>query len=264
MPELTLEIPGHLELHVGTRSGRVSITGEDRQDLYIESDAPIREEKIRVDATGRVSLKSSRGGSGWLKLRVPMGADLKIGTVSGSVELHGQVGRARVTTVSGKIDVERAEALDARSISGTITVGDCTGRCRTRRQRRRVAGNTAGTAKAPQTPGGMQWVYAMGTRHRFSTQALLAQAGWVRELAARLVSDPHLVDDVVQATLAVRLAAAARDRPASARLAGHRGAQPRASGPAHRCPPPGPRSPGRAHRAAALDPGDGGASLDPP
>ena len=43
MPELTLAIPGHLELHVGTRSGRVSITGEDRTDLHIESDAPIRE-----------------------------------------------------------------------------------------------------------------------------------------------------------------------------------------------------------------------------
>ncbi len=35
MPELTLEIPGSLELHVGTRSGRVTITGEDRQVLHI-------------------------------------------------------------------------------------------------------------------------------------------------------------------------------------------------------------------------------------
>ena len=156
MPELTLEIPGHLELHVGTRSGRVSITGEDRQDLYIESDAPIREEKIRVDATGRVSLKSSRGGSGWLKLRVPLGADLKIGTVSGSVELHGQVGRARVTTVSGKIDVERAEALDARSISGTITVGDCAGRCRLQSKSGSVSCNTAGQAQASTISGGIK------------------------------------------------------------------------------------------------------------
>ena len=74
----SLAIPGHLELHVGTRSGRVSIKGEDRDDMHIESDAPIREEKIRVDSTGRVSLKSSRGGSGWLKIRCPVGADLKI------------------------------------------------------------------------------------------------------------------------------------------------------------------------------------------
>ncbi len=153
MPELTLPIPGSLELHVGTRSGRVSITGEDRQDLHIESDAPIRDDKISVDATGRVSLKSSRGGSGWLKLRVPAGADLKIGTVSGSVELHGPLGRARVTTVSGKIDVERAEALDARSISGTITVGDCSGRCRLSSKSGNVSCNTAGQAQASTISG---------------------------------------------------------------------------------------------------------------
>ncbi len=153
MPELTLPISGHLELHVGTRSGRVTVTGEDRQDLHIESDAPIREEKISVDATGRVSLKSSRGGSGWLKLRVPLGADLKIGTVSGSVELAGPIGRARITTVSGKIDVERAEALDARSISGTITVGDCSGRCRLGSKSGNVSCNTAGQAQASTLSG---------------------------------------------------------------------------------------------------------------
>ena len=156
MPELTLEIPGHLELHVGTRSGRVSITGEDRQDLYIESDAPIREEKIRVDSTGRVTLKSSRGGSGWLKVRCPAGADLTIGTVSGSVELHGPVGRARVTTVSGKIDVERAEALDARSIAGSITVGDCSGRCRLQTTSGDVSCNSAGQAQVSTISGRIQ------------------------------------------------------------------------------------------------------------
>ncbi len=156
MPELTLAIPGSLELHVGTRSGRVSITGEDRQDLHIESDAPIREDKIRVDATGRVSLKSSRGGSGWLKLRVPAGADLKVGTVSGNVELYGPLGRARVTTVSGKIDVERAEALDARSISGTITVGECSGRCRLSSKSGNVSCNTAGQAQASTISGRIQ------------------------------------------------------------------------------------------------------------
>lgn len=153
MPELTLEIPGHLELHVGTRSGRVSVQAEDRDDLHIESDAPIREEKIRVDATGRVSLKSSRGGSGWLKLRVPAGSDLTIGTVSGNVELRGSVGRARITTVSGKIDVDRAEALDARTISGTITVDRCAGRCRLQSKSGSVSCNEAGQAQASTISG---------------------------------------------------------------------------------------------------------------
>ncbi len=66
----------------------------------------------------------------------------------------------------------------------------------------------------------MQWAYAMGTNQRFSTQALLAQAGWVRELAASLVSDPNLVDDVVQDTMTVALQRPpVADRPVRAWLA---------------------------------------------
>ncbi len=153
MPELTLDIPGHLELRVGTRSGRVSVQAEDRDDLYIESDAPIREEKIGIDATGRVALKSSRGGSGWLKLRVPAGADLAIGTVSGNVELRGSLGRVRITTVSGRIEVEQAEAVDARSISGTITIDRCAGRCRLGSKSGSVSCNEAGQAQASTISG---------------------------------------------------------------------------------------------------------------
>ncbi len=156
MPDFSLKIPGHLELHVGTRSGRVSVQAEDRDDLYIESDAPIREEKIRVDGTGRVSLKSSRGGSGWLKLRVPAGADLAIGTVSGNVELEGALGRVRITTVSGKIDVEQAEAVDARSISGTITIDRCSGRCRLGSKSGSVSCNEAGQVQASTISGRIQ------------------------------------------------------------------------------------------------------------
>jgi DUF4097 and DUF4098 domain-containing protein YvlB len=151
--ELTLDIPGHLELHVSTRSGRVYIQAEERDDLHIESDAPIREEKIHFDATGRLALKSSRGGSGWLKLRVPNGADMAIGTVSGNVELRGAIGRARVTTISGKINVEQAEALDLRTISGTVEVDRCAGKCKLNSKSGNVSCGQAGQVIASTISG---------------------------------------------------------------------------------------------------------------
>jgi DUF4097 and DUF4098 domain-containing protein YvlB len=128
--ERTLSVAGHTELSVSTRSGRVVIEAEERRDLYLESDAPLRDDKIDVDSTGRVSVKSARGGSGWLQIRCPTGTDLVIGTVSGKVELRGQFGAVRVTTVSGSVNVERAEELDVRTISGNIEVERCTGRSR--------------------------------------------------------------------------------------------------------------------------------------
>jgi len=153
MSELTLDVPGALELHVTTRSGRVAVQAEERLDLYIESDAPIREEKIVVDPTGRVVLKSSRGGSGWLNLKVPAGADLVVGTVSGHVELHGPAGRVRITTISGHIEIERAEALDARTISGSINVDRCSGRCKLVSKSGSISCNVAGSAQVSTMSG---------------------------------------------------------------------------------------------------------------
>lgn len=193
--ELTLDVPGHLELHVSTRSGKVVVEAEEREGLHIESDAPIREEKIVVDPTGRVTLKSSRGGSGWLKLRVPSGADLAIGTVSGNVELQGPVGRARVTTISGKIDVERAEALDARTISGTIDVERCSGRCKLVSKSGSVTCHQAGSATASTISGRIQLgevsgkVMAQSASGRIEVG--LATAG---DVAVRTMSGPVKID----------------------------------------------------------------------
>ena len=141
---LTLSVPGFAELRINTRSGRVEVTAEERSDLLIESDAPIRKDKIEVDATGRVTLRSSRGGSGWLEIRCPIGTDVVIGTVSGKVRLAGRIGDARINTVSGGIEVERAESLDARSISASIEVGTCTGSCRLQTKSGRATIGTAG------------------------------------------------------------------------------------------------------------------------
>ena len=144
--ERTLSVAGHTELSVSTRSGRVIIEAEERQDLYLESDAPLRDDKITVDSTGRVSVKSARGGSGWLHIHCPTGTDVVIGTVSGKVELQGQFGVVRVTTVSGSVEVDRADELDVRTISGNIDVERCNGRCRLQTKSGRATCVVAGDA----------------------------------------------------------------------------------------------------------------------
>jgi hypothetical protein len=122
-----IKTPGHAELHLTTRSGGVTVIAEERDDVYAEEGASSRGPD--TDATGRISFGSAKGGSATMLVRCPTGTDLTVGTISGNVELRGQLGQARVTTVSGSIRVDRAEELDARSISGNIEVQHCSGRC---------------------------------------------------------------------------------------------------------------------------------------
>jgi DUF4097 and DUF4098 domain-containing protein YvlB len=160
---MILPVPGHVELHVTTRSGRVTITAEEREELRIESDAPLGDDKVDVDQTGRISVKSGRGGSGWLEIRCPVGTDVVAGTVSGNVELRGQIGAARVATVSGGVDVERAEAVDARSVAGNIVVARCTGGCRLQTKTGRATCNGSGDASVSTMSGRIQLENVTGT-----------------------------------------------------------------------------------------------------
>ncbi len=123
----TIDVPGHAELHLATRSGSVTVVAEERTGIFAEEGASSRGPEI--DATGRINLRSAKGGSANLLVRCPAGMDLVVGTISGNVELWGPLGQVRITTVSGSARVERAEELDARSISGSIEVERCTGRC---------------------------------------------------------------------------------------------------------------------------------------
>ncbi len=167
MPDqpIVLPIDGRAHLHIGTRSGRVTITAEERDDLRIESGAPLRDDKITTGDDGKISITSPRGGSAWLEIRCPSGADVAIGTVSGRVELRGRFGPVRVTTVSGRIEVEQAEALDARSVSGHITVGTCTGHCRLLSKSGRITCDSVGDANISTLSGRIHLGDATGKVH---------------------------------------------------------------------------------------------------
>ncbi len=166
---IVLPVSGHAELRISTRSGRIAVAAEERADIRIESDAPLRDDKIRSDPAGLVSVTSARGGSGRLEIRCPLGTDVVAGAVSGKVELRGRLGEVRVTTVSGSIDVERAESLDARSITGNITVERCSGRCRLQTKSGRVTCKIAGDAQLSTMSGKIELSEATGSVRAQST-----------------------------------------------------------------------------------------------
>jgi DUF4097 and DUF4098 domain-containing protein YvlB len=127
MDTVRLDLPVAVTLRLQSRSGKVHVIAEPRDDVEAETD------KVHhfLDDDGRtLVVRSGRGGSKQLTVRCPIETDLVIGTQSGSVRLEGRLGVTRVTTMSGNVEVEDAEELDVRTMSGNIDVGVCRGRSR--------------------------------------------------------------------------------------------------------------------------------------
>lgn len=160
--QITIPVAGHAELHLSTRSGSVRVTAEERADVLIESGAPPRE-RIETDATGRISVMSARGGSASLEVRCPAGTDVVVGMISGSAELRGQFGAVRVNTVSGSIEIDRVEEIDARTISGNIDVSACSGKCRLATKSGRTSCGGAGDARVSTLSGSVELAAVTGS-----------------------------------------------------------------------------------------------------
>ncbi len=156
-----LPAKGHPCLRLTTRSGRVSVTAEDRSDILVEAGGPSMDQ-VETDATGQVTFTSARNGSASLEVRCPVGTDVVVGTASGSVEVRGDLGQVRVTTISGSIRVGRAETLDIRTVSGSIEVDRCAGRCRVQTKSGRVEVGHAGHAEASTMSGRVEVTNAIG------------------------------------------------------------------------------------------------------
>jgi DUF4097 and DUF4098 domain-containing protein YvlB len=127
MQTVHLDLPVAFTLRLQSRSGRVHVIAEPRDDVEAETDAV----DSFFDDDGRaLVLRSARGGSKPLTVRCPVETDVVIGTQSAAVRLDGRFGSVRVTTMSGTIELQDAEEADLRTMSGTIDVGTCRGRCR--------------------------------------------------------------------------------------------------------------------------------------
>jgi hypothetical protein len=180
------ELPLNASLRVTTSSGNVTIIAEERADVQTPDDA--RVETIGADARGEdrterrrrerprrhrrpalqllkrlvgahaphprqqgpaLEVHSPRAGSRKLEVRCPAGTPISVGTLSGDVRLQGDFGAATITTTSGDVSVDRAAALDARSVSGDLEVDRCSGLCRLNTKSGHIeAGHTGPTEAA--------------------------------------------------------------------------------------------------------------------
>jgi DUF4097 and DUF4098 domain-containing protein YvlB len=105
----------------------VHVIAEGRDDVEAETDEL---EAFAEDGGRTLLVRSARNGSKPLTVRCPIETDVTIGTQSGDAKLEGLLGLISVTTMSGSIELESAEEADLRTMSGSIAVGTCRGKCR--------------------------------------------------------------------------------------------------------------------------------------
>ena len=88
---------------------------------------------------------------GQLNVSVPEGTDVVIGSSSGRIEVTGRAGSVSATSESGRVDVESARSVDARTASSRIEIGDVDAECRVRTQTGRVVVGRCGSAEIATT-----------------------------------------------------------------------------------------------------------------
>lgn len=152
------QLPVAVTLRVQSRSGKVHVIAEPREDVEAQGD---RLQGTEEDEGRTLQVRSGRG-SGALTVRCPVGTDVVVGTHSGSVRLEGRFGDVSVTTMSGAIEVDASDAADLRTMAGNITVGDCDGKCRASTVSGRVTGGRVGAASVSAMSGSIRFEHVAG------------------------------------------------------------------------------------------------------
>lgn len=114
---------GRQRVRISSNSNRVTVVAERRSDVEVDG---------RADVVRDGPLTTVISVAGKLVIRVPEGSDLTIGTSSGRVDVQGLVGNVAIATESGRITVEHAASVDARTTSARIAIGTCSANCRLR------------------------------------------------------------------------------------------------------------------------------------
>ena len=128
MAPLIVPISGHADLEVATRSGAIEIIAEQRDDLAIEEGASSTDD-LEIGDLGRILIRP-RKRSRPVVVRCPIGSDVSAATGSAAIRLRGSFGRVRLSSRSGRIDVDSADDLSARAGSATIRVQEVRGKAR--------------------------------------------------------------------------------------------------------------------------------------
>ena len=146
------ELPVAVTLRLQSRSGRVEVVAEPRDDVLAEGDAI----ESQVDDGGAtLRIRNGHGRKSFV-VRCPVGTDVAIGTQSGPVRLVGDFGTVSVTTASGSIEVDSADEADLRTMSSSITVGSCRGKCRMNSASGKLQAGHVGAASAGSMSGSIE------------------------------------------------------------------------------------------------------------
>ncbi len=115
-------------VRITATSGRIEVTADERTGVRVE-----RGQEHPMGGVLEVQGKHSG-----VAMRVPVGTDLIVGSHSGPVRLRGELGNVRLTTRSGKVEIESCTSLDVRTVSGRVDVGHIGGEGRIKSANGRV------------------------------------------------------------------------------------------------------------------------------
>ncbi len=185
MSARSFDLPVAVTLRLQSRSGRIDVIAEPRDDVLAEGDRI----ESRVDDDGRTLLIRNGHGSKPFTVHCPAGTDVSIGTHSGAVRLTGDFGAVSVTTMSGRIELDRADEADLRSGSGSIAVRACRGRCRMSSASGKVEAGEVGAAAAGTMSGSITIARVLGSlKARSVSGSIDASCGGEGAIAVKTVS----------------------------------------------------------------------------
>lgn len=197
-------------IEVHAVSGGVTVRAESR------SDAAVVRGQERVAATwdedGGLTLTAGRGGSDSLELLVPEGTSITVGNVSGAIELSGRLGAARVTGVSGRVEIEHVEFADVRTTSGPVHVANCDGVCRVQTRSSKATIDRCGRLDAFTASGSVSVDRASGPVIVRSTSGRVEVGGEGRE---------DIAVQTMSGSVKVRLPKGVRPAPFLSTVSGH-------------------------------------------
>lgn len=123
-------------VEVSNVSGEVTVVGHADDTVVITGTLEDGVDELEITSSGarvRIEVDLKRrvrsGGSAYLKIAMPITADLEVETVSADISVDGIGGEVDLESVSGEIDVGgEPRAVEAGAVSGDITVTTAAGR----------------------------------------------------------------------------------------------------------------------------------------
>lgn len=124
----TIAADPHGVVEVSNFGGRVEVAGWDQPQVSVHTSSSDDVSGINVHSDhGRTTIKVRlhgffEGGDADLKIKIPRGSELDVTTVSADVISTGVLGAQRLKTVSGSIRADVAADVEAKTVSGSVTL----------------------------------------------------------------------------------------------------------------------------------------------